>query len=93
MTDQLPQDFKPDEKAKADSAEEPRTKVMEPSLQNSQDHLRVPKLPEVIVTLVQRLLKMNSDEDDIYSVIWDFGGQSVYYDTHPIFLTKRPSIY
>ena len=87
MTDQSPQDFKPDEKDKADS--EPRTKVMEPSLQNSQDHLRVPKLPEEIVTLVQRLLKMNSDEDDIYSVIWDFGGQSVYYDTHPIFLTKK----
>ena len=89
MTDQSPQDFKPDEKPKAVSAEEPRTKVMEPSLQNSQDHLRVPKLPEEILTLVQRLLKMNSDEDDIYSVIWDFGGQSVYYDTHPIFLTKK----
>ena len=89
MTDQSPQDFKPDEKPKAVSAEEPRTEVMEPSLQNSQDHLRVPKPPEEIVTLVQRLLKMNSDEDDIYSVIWDFGGQSVYYDTHPIFLTKK----
>ena len=89
MTDQSPQDFKPDEKDKADSAEEPRTKVMQLSLQNSQDHLRVPKLPEEIVTLVQRLLKMNSDEDDVYSVIWDFGGQSVYYDTHPIFLTKK----
>ena len=89
MSDQSPRDFKPDEKAKADSAKEPRAKVTEPTLQNSQDHLRVPKLPEEIVTLVQRLLKLNSDEDDIYSVIWDFGGQSVYYDTHPIFLTKK----
>ena len=42
MTDQSPQYLKPDDKAKADSAKEPRTKVMEPSLQNSQDHLRVP---------------------------------------------------
>ena len=88
MTDQSPQDFKPDEKAKVDSAEEPIA-AMEQSLQNSQDHLRVPKLPDEIVTLVQRLLKMNTDEGDIYSVIWDFGGQSVYYDTHPIFLTKK----
>ena len=89
MTDQSPQDLKPDEKAKADSAKEPKTKVMEPSLQNSQDHQRVPKLPEDVATLVQRLLEMNNDEDDIYSIIWDFGGQSVYYDTHPIFLTKK----
>ena len=89
MTDQSPQYLKPDDKAKADSAKEPRTKVMEPSLQNSQDHLRVPKLPEDVATLVQRLLEINNDEDDIYSIIWDFGGQSVYYDTHPIFLTKK----
>ena len=89
MTDQSSQDLKPDEKAKADSTNEPRT-VMDPSLQNSQDQqLREQKLPDEIVTLVQRLLEMNTDEDDIYSVIWDFGGQSVYYDTHPIFLTKK----
>ena len=25
----------------------------------------------------------------MYSVIWDFGGQSVFYDTHPIFLTEK----
>ena len=88
MTDQSPQDLKPDEKAKADTTKEPRT-VMHPSLQNSQDHLRERKLPDEIATLVQRLLKMDTDEGDIYSVIWDFGGQSVYYDTHPIFLTKK----
>ena len=28
-------------------------------------------------------------EDNIYSVLWDFGGQSVYYETHPIFLTEK----
>ena len=76
------------EEATADS-EEPRTERMDSTLENSQDHLRVPKLPEDIATLVQRLLEFNNDEDDIYSVIWDFGGQSVYYDTHPIFLTKK----
>ena len=76
------------EEVTADS-EERRTKRMDSTLENSQDHLRVPKLPEDIATLVQRLLEFNNDEDDIYSVIWDFGGQSVYYDTHPIFLTKK----
>ena len=76
------------EEATADS-EEPRTERMDSTLENSQDHLRVPKLPEDIATLVQRLLECNNDEDDIYSIIWDFGGQSVYYDTHPIFLTKK----
>ena len=25
----------------------------------------------------------------MYSVLWDFGGQSVYYTTHPLFLTPR----
>ena len=28
-------------------------------------------------------------EEDIYSVLWDFGGQTVYYTTHPLFLTSR----
>ena len=90
MTDQSPQGLKPDEKAKDDSTKEPRT-VMDPSLQNSQDHLHERKLPDEKATFVQRLLKMNTyeDADDIYSVIWDFGVQSVYYDTRPIFLTRK----
>jgi len=29
------------------------------------------------------------DKEDIYSVLWDFGRQSVYYVTHPLFLTSR----
>ncbi|CAH3179492.1 unnamed protein product [Porites lobata] len=93
MTDQSPQGLKPDEKAKDDSTKEPRT-VMDPSLQNSQDHLRERKLPDEKATFVQRLLKMNTyeDDDDIYSVIWDFGVQSVYYDTRPIFLTRKKTL-
>ena len=63
-----------------------------PSLQDSKDHLSVPELPEEVAALVQNLLKRSQefeDEDNIYSIIWDFGGQSVYYATHPIFLTKQ----
>ena len=50
------------------------------------------KVPEDIANLVERLLhkvKKVEDEKDIYSVLWDFGGQSVYYITHPLFLTSR----
>ena len=84
-----PQDTKLVEKDKAD-LEEPSAERMTSSRQVSHDHLRVLKLPEDIAALVQRLLEKNdNDKDDIYSIIWDFGGQSVYYDTHPIFLTRK----
>ena len=26
---------------------------------------------------------------DVYSTMWEFAGQSVYYVTHPLFLTAR----
>ena len=61
----------------------------DPSPQDSKDHQQV---PENVAVLVQELLKDNKkfmEGDDMYSVIWDFGGQSVFYDTHPIFLTKK----
>ena len=50
------------------------------------------KIPEEIETLIKKLrgevLEMES-EDDIYSVLWDFAGESVYYETHQLFLTSR----
>ena len=55
-------------------------------------NLFVPKLPEDIATLVEKLIindEKVKDDDEIYSVLWDFGGQSVYYATHPIFLTEK----
>ena len=61
----------------------------DPSTQDSKDHQKV---PETVAALVQELFKDNKtfmEEDDMYSVIWDFGGQSVFYDTHPIFLTEK----
>ena len=38
-------------------------------------------------TLLQSGLVEN--RDDIYSIMWDFAGQSVFYVTHPLFLTAR----
>lgn len=52
-----------------------------------------PKIPEEVERLIKKLLqkgnKETDEEDSIYSVLWDFGGQSVYYTTHPLFLTTR----
>ena len=50
------------------------------------------KLPEEVASLVEKMLQKEENanhEDNIYSVLWDFGGQSVYYETHPIFLTEK----
>ena len=50
------------------------------------------KLPEEVARLVEKMLQEGESanhEDNIYSVLWDFGGQSVYYETHPIFLTEK----
>ena len=85
------QNFRVIERAKTSSSEKP-TNETQSSRQDSRDHLFVPNLPEDVVALVQTFLKNNEefeDKDDIYSVLWDFGGQSIYYTTHPIFLTKK----
>ena len=54
-------------------------------------HLFVPELPEDIATLVEKLLEEDErkEDEEIFSVLWDFGGQSVYYSTHPIFLSAK----
>lgn len=48
--------------------------------------LIMPNIPEDITTSTEEALE---DKEDIYSVLWDFGGQSVYYATQPIFPTQR----
>ena len=44
-----------------------------------------------VVKLLSQFLRENweDDKEDIYSILWDFAGQSVYYVTHPLFLTRR----
>ena len=44
-----------------------------------------------IESLLPHLLAVDEteNEDDIYSVLWDFAGESVYYETHTLFLTSR----
>ena len=50
------------------------------------------KVPERVASLVETKLENDGkvkEKCDIFSFIRNFGGQSVYYETHPIFLTKR----
>lgn len=87
------------------SGEQPKRFSSEPSLRFSSSLSETTKIeatssgfepedrmPEDIAALVQTLLhkeKNVEDEEGIYAVLWDFGGQSVYYVTHPLFLTSR----
>ena len=50
---------------------------------------------EEVARLVEKMRQEEENanhEDNIYSVLWDFCGQSVYYETYPIFL-KEKAIY
>ena len=49
------------------------------------------EVPERVAKLVKELLlhiKKNEEKGELFSILWDFGGRSVYYATHPIFLTE-----
>ena len=49
------------------------------------------EVPDEIASLVEKFLleSKRMEEENVHSVLWDFGGQSVYYVTHPLFLTPR----
>ena len=50
------------------------------SIAEVQNVPELPKLPEEIVGLIEKLLQVEGNEEDdkdIYSILWDFGGQSV----------------
>ena len=48
------------------------------------------EVPNATAARVEKLLKeFRREEDKVYSILWDFGGQSVYYATHPLFLTGK----
>ena len=50
------------------------------------------EIPGDLANLIEMLIRKDvkvDQEEEIYSVLWDFGGQLVYYVTHPLFLTAR----
>ena len=52
---------------------------------------RFEKVPEKTVACFVKISDeaYREDENKIYFTLWDFGGQLVYYATHPIFLTGK----
>ena len=51
-------------------------------------------IPDEVAERIKNLLKKVGKERvgvdaEMYSVVWDFAGQPVYYATHPLFLTQR----
>ena len=52
---------------------------------------RKPDIPSDVQTEMIKFLENNSEvgDEEVHAVLWDFAGQSVYYTTHPIFLTPR----
>ena len=71
------------------AGEEPDTN----KLSQESDALITTKVPdfEDIAEITEKLLQDDvlENENAIYSILWDFAGQSVYYVTHPLFLTAR----
>ena len=63
-----------------------------PTEEEARENMLVSDLPEDLATLVADMLlgdQTVDEEEEIHSILWDFGGQSVYYTTHPIFLTEK----
>ena len=53
--------------------------------------LSLSTVPEEVAAVAEQFLRGDVDDstEDIYFTFWDFAGQSVYYVTHPLFLTAR----
>ena len=50
------------------------------------------KIPDEVAERMKNLLREDDiaeDDAEVYSIVWDFAGQPVYYATHPLFLTQR----
>ncbi|KAL9974007.1 hypothetical protein ACROYT_G020535 [Oculina patagonica] len=87
----IPAESKEENDADVLAQQPPEPQLPKPPLSEPQSPQ--PQLPDDIAELIPNLLqKVETEEDeeeDIYSILWDFGGQSVYYTTHPIFLTEK----
>ena len=61
------------------------------SVQASRYSVQDVSIPKDIETEIVKRLKNDGkvEDEDVHSVLWDFAGQSVYYTTHPLFLTPR----
>ena len=65
------------------------TEKLHDSDEESNNEKRFEKVPEKTAVCFEKIVNESKDEDEdkVFFTLWDFGGQSVYYATHPIFLT------
>ena len=70
--------------------EEQSEKLFQPDKESNNKN-RVEEIPEKAVACFVKMIRntKREDKDKVYFSVWDFGGQSVYYNTHPIFLTGK----
>ena len=63
----------------------------DPKESNPVGNLSALDVPDEVASVAETLLQIDREEneDEVYSTFWDFAGQSVYYVTHPLFLTKK----
>ena len=78
-------------KEPASPLEETNGPDAQPVKEASPSEIGTSGVPEEIATLIETLIQKRELEDDgnIYCTLWDFAGQSVFYTTHPLFLTHR----
>ena len=58
----------------------------------SNDHGSFGDLPQEIISLVEGILLQDNQStavDEIWPVIWDFAGKSLYHAIHPIFMSRE----
>ena len=68
-----------------------RVSSVQKVLNKEEINVPYPDVPDEVAAVTETLLQcdLEDSEEEIYSTLWDFAGQSVYYTTHPLFLTKR----
>ena len=73
----------------ANPSEEQPEKLFENNKESS-DRKRF-EVPKKTAACFEKIVNQSNIEDDgrVYITLWDFGGQLVYYATHPIFLTGK----
>ena len=74
----------------AEWTEEQSVKLFETDKESRSDN-RFEEVPEKTAVCFEKIVNESSkeNEDKVFFTLWDFGGQSVYYATHPIFLTGK----
>ncbi|KAL9965626.1 hypothetical protein ACROYT_G029455 [Oculina patagonica] len=69
-----------------------KTAEVPESVQTSRHPEQEGSIPKNVETEMFKILEnvdQVEDKEDVHSVLWDFAGHSVYYTTHPLFLTSR----